>query len=176
MIGTHGDIAGDNGLLAASYTTTANENGIYVFKRDASSGQWGEYKRILQPGECGDGAFGNTGDGAIVLENVFLSVGCNRAPNSDLSPIPQYVPLHQPGSVLTYDTSASGSYDQGPGPTGYGAATVDDDDDDDDDDDLDKGEIAGIAIGCIAFAVIVLFFYLTCRRKRRESPLTHHQP
>jgi len=54
-----------------------------------------------------------------------------------------------------------------------GAAT---DDLDDDDDDLDKGEIAGIAIGCIAFAVIVLFFYHTCCRKRRESPWTHHQP
>ena len=54
-----------------------------------------------------------------------------------------------------------------------GAAT---DDLDDDDDDLDKGEIAGIAIGCIAFAVIVLFFYHTCCRKRRESPWTQQQP
>jgi len=168
MIGTHGDIAGSNGLLAASYTTTSNELGIYVFKRDDSTGVWGDFLRIPKPDECGDGAFGSTGDGAIVLENVFLSVGCNRAENSQLSPTPDYVPQHQPGSVLTYDLMA----DTSSGSTGDGAAT---DAATDDDDDLSKGEIAGIAIGCIAFAVIVLFI---CRRFicPRESPRTQQQP
>jgi len=172
MIGTHGDIAGSNGLLAASYTTTSNELGIYVFKRDDSTGVWGDFLRIPKPDECGDGAFGSTGDGAIVLENVFLSVGCNRAQNSQLSSAPDYVPQHQPGSVLIYDVSSAPSS----GSTGDGAATdAATDDDDDDDDDLSKGEIAGIAIGCIAFAVIVLFI---CRRFicPRESPRTQQQP
>jgi hypothetical protein len=173
MIGTHGDIAGSNGLLAASYTTTSNEVGIYVFKRDDSTGVWGDFLRIPKPDECGDGAFGNTGDGAIVLENVFLSVGCNRAENSQLSPTPDYVPTHQPGLVLIYDVSSAPSS----GSTGDGAATAAaaTDDDDDDDDDLSKGEIAGIAIGCIAFAVIVLCI---CRLFicRRESPWTQQQP
>ena len=174
LIGTHGDIAGSNGLLAASYTTTSNELGIYVFKRDYSTGVWGDFLRIPKPDECGDGAFGSTGDGAIVLENVFLSVGCNRAENSQLSPQPDYVPGQQPGSVLTYDVMNTGS-----GSTGDGAATDADaataDDATDDDDDLSKGEIAGIAIGCIAFAVIVL---IICRRFicPRESPWTQQQP
>ena len=177
-IGTNGDIAGSNGLLAASYTTTSNELGIYVFKRDDSTGVWGDFLRIPQPDECRDGAFANfgnaptngaVGDGAIVLENVFLSVGCTRAQNSQLSPQPTYVPGNQPGSVLTYDVMTYTSS----GSTGDGAAT--DAATDDDDDDLSKGEIAGIAIGCIAFAVIVLFI---CRRFicPRESPWTQKQP
>eukprot|EP00223_Ostreococcus_mediterraneus_P003769 CAMPEP_0174586760 /NCGR_PEP_ID=MMETSP0929-20130131/28065_1 /TAXON_ID=548131 ORGANISM="Ostreococcus mediterraneus, Strain clade-D-RCC2572" /NCGR_SAMPLE_ID=MMETSP0929 /ASSEMBLY_ACC=CAM_ASM_000573 /LENGTH=677 /DNA_ID=CAMNT_0015768785 /DNA_START=104 /DNA_END=2137 /DNA_ORIENTATION=- len=135
-IGTFGAINGLAGFLAAYYTNTQGNSGIFVFERDGISDTWNELIRINKPYECDTnyGSFGGTGDGAIALDTTASGefqvraavMGCSGGTNSALSPQPSYTSQntpHQPGSIFTYNLfpSAGGG---GGGPSIPSAVTV----------------------------------------------------
>ena len=175
MIGTHGAIKDSHGFVAAYYMNQQGNSGIFVFERDGISDTWNELIRINKPYECDTnaGSFGGTGDGAVALDTTasgeFLVraavMGCSGGMNSALSPQPTYTTqYHQPGSIFTYNLFPSA----GGGGGGLGSLPTTNDDDDDDDDELEDGQIAGIAVGCIAFAILSFVVYF-CRRRRQQQ-------
>ena len=179
MIGTFGAINGLAGFLAAYYMNTQGNSGIFVFERDGISDTWNELIRINQPYECDTnaGSFGGTGDGGIALDTTASGefqvraavMGCSGGRNSALSPQPSYTSQnHQPGSIFTYNLfpSAGGGGGGGGGAGGGGIGSLPTTNDDDDE--LEDGQIAGIAVGCIAFAVLSFVVYF-CRRRRQQQ-------
>jgi hypothetical protein len=145
---------------------TGTADAFYVFEKD-SSDSWNEKIRVLDS-DCNN--FGGSFHKGYYIDDdttgsynhVRLLAGCTSYANPNLSSQPTN---GNAGVIFGYDIgslppgsgSGSGSGSDSGSGSGSGSGS----------DKLADGEIAGIAVGCIAFAVLVALF-LICRRRKRQ--------
>ena len=139
---------------------------FYVFEKD-SAGTWNE-KLFVHDSDCQMGWEASSYDTAFVIiddttsspsENyVRLEAGCIAYANPNVARPSSYPTGRQTGAVFTFNIEGVSG-----GGAGSGSGTASGSDD------LRDDEIAGIAVGCVAFVAAVILVFACCRRRRRSD-------
>ena len=163
----------------AAYTINGaglgNGDAFYVFEKD-SSGIWNE-KLFAHDPDCQQGFSGTDFDTGFVIiddttsspfENyVRLEAGCTMYANPNVARPSSYPTGRQTGAIFTFNIeeipsgSPGGGLGGGSG-SGSGSGTGSNSDD------LSDDEVAGIAVGCVAFIALIIIFI--CVRRRKSQP------
>ena len=137
-----------------------NGDAFYVFEKD-SAGTWNE-KLFAHDPDCQMAFQGRSFDtGFVIIDDttsspsedyVRLEAGCEAYANPNVARPSTYPTGRQTGAIFTFNIgSGSGS--------GSGSSKSDD---------LSDDEIAGIAVGCVAFIALIIIFI--CVRRRKSQP------
>jgi hypothetical protein len=149
-----------------------NSDAFYVFEKN-STGTWNE-KLFLHDSDCqGGGWQGSSYDTSFVIIDdttsspywdnfVRLEAGCTTYANTQFATPASYPTGRQTGAVFTFNIEQVPGGGAGSG-SGSGSGTASGSDD------LGDGDIAGIAVGCVAFVAAVILVFACCRRRRRSD-------
>lgn len=159
----HCTLKGDY-LAVLSINGVSSNDAFYVYEKD-SSDAWNE-KLLLHDPDCSMAwkytdnniAFAINDDvtSDVGTDYIRLEAGCHTYANPNVARPTSYPQYRETGAVFTFNLEEipSGGPDGG---AGSGSKS----------DDLSDDEIAGIAVGCVAFIALLVVF--VCIRRRRNS-------